>query len=225
MFSCRAGEKPSRERDRSGRVVLAGIAACLLLIGHYQSSPAESSPIERPGVDASISEQADSARAANETAAESPVPVLETERFRLPLFFEENVGQTDPEVLFLGKKLGASGRALITRDGFVYQMARLGSPPEKAQSEMEKDRLPPVPGSSSSAPSETKVANVKFKLLDAAGSLETEGLLGSTSHYLIGTPVASEARHFGRLRWKDLYTGVDLVYKERNEAFSYDFEL
>ena len=123
---------------------------------------------------------------------------------RLPLIFEANQGQSEAAVKFLAR--GAGYGLFLTRNEAVLALRN----------------------SRGSAPSEASI--VRMKLANAnpnADVLGTDELHGK-SNYLIGNDPKKWHRdvpQFARVRYRGVYSGVDLVYYGRQGKLEYDFEV
>jgi hypothetical protein len=139
---------------------------------------------------------------------------------KLPLSFEANEGQTAKEVRFLSRGRGyalfltptetvlllAAGHGQQAKSGFVLPVAR-------ANKEMA-----------------SKAAVMRIRLQHANSNPEVVGIdeLASKSNYFIGNDPAKWQRHiptFGRVKYKQVYSGVDLVYYGNQRDLEYDFVL
>ena len=122
---------------------------------------------------------------------------------KIPLIFEPNQGQTDPQVRFLAH--GAGYGLFFTADQTVLTL---------------QDR-----GASSKRP-----AVLRMQLIGAGSGhlpLGTSRLPGH-SNYFIGNDPSRWHRdipQFARLRYPGVYPGVDLVYYGNRGQLEYDFEL
>jgi len=118
-----------------------------------------------------------------------------------PLSFEPNLGQTDPQVKYLAR---GPGYTLFLTPGeavLVFQQGR-GA------------------GRSTTA--------VRMRLVGATSTPELGGLdlLPGKSNYFIGNDPRkwrTGVPHYGRVRHRDVYPGIDLVYYGNQERLEYDF--
>src|SRR5438477_473114 len=136
------------------------------------------------------------APAANHMAA---VP-SQTSLVRLPLIFEPNQGQTAPQVQFLAH--GAGHGLFLTGDGAVLSMRRSGRRPEIIRMVLDGANKNPA----------------------ASG----DELLPGKSNYFIGNDPAKWHRdipQFARVRYENVYPGVDLVYYGNQGRLEYDFKV
>jgi hypothetical protein len=136
---------------------------------------------------------------------------------RLPLSFEANRGQTDAHVKFLSRGSGyvlfltpreAVLRLLKPRSqrlAFGRQRAARAEPAEKANATI-----------------------LRMRLLAANPSPQVVGLdaLPGKSHYFIGNDPEKWRRnipHYARVRFCEVYPGIDLIYYGRQGQLEYDF--
>jgi uncharacterized protein (TIGR03437 family) len=112
----------------------------------------------------------------------------------LPLSFEPNVGQTDPQAMFIAR--GDRSKLWITAAGPV-----LG-----------------VPGN--------RMVKLRFPGANAHPKIEAEQPSAGYSNYLIGNDPSKWKTHvpqYGRVRYRDLYPGIDLVFYGNPRELEYDF--
>ncbi len=119
---------------------------------------------------------------------------------RLPLMFEPNQGQTDARVKFLAR---GSGYGLY----LTSHEAVLALPHSKSRTSV-----------------------VSMKLVGPTSSVEPVGdvELPGKSHYLIGNDPTKWHRdipQFARVRYRNVYPGIDLVYYGHQGQLEYDFEV
>jgi hypothetical protein len=125
----------------------------------------------------------------------------------LPLMFEPNLGQTDPQVRFIARGSGY-GLFLTDQDAVLslQRSRRVGN--EKT-----------VTGSV-----------VRMKLASANSNAQVAGAeaLRGTSNYLIGNDATKWQRdipQYARVRYSNVYPGVDLVYYGNQGQLEYDFQV
>ncbi len=119
---------------------------------------------------------------------------------KLPMIFEENHGQADPNVNFLARGSGY-GLFLSNRDVVLSLQPRSGNN-----------------------------AVVRMSLAGANRHATATGIdeLAGKSNYLIGNNPAKWHRNiplFSRVRYAGVYPGVDLVYYGKQGKLEYDFEV
>jgi hypothetical protein len=140
---------------------------------------------------------------------------------KLPLAFEANQGQTDPQVKFLSR--GAGYNLFLTSNEAVLALH------EASRQE------PPLPGAKAPASrSETlrqgKSAVLRMKLVESNAKTEVTGQeeLAGKSNYFIGNDPKNwhrNVRQFAQVRYENVYPGVDLVYHGHQGDLEYDFVL
>jgi uncharacterized protein DUF11/beta-propeller repeat-containing protein len=119
----------------------------------------------------------------------------------LPLSFEPNMGQSDPRVKFLSR--GAGYGLFLTSDEAVLAL---------------RTKL------------ESGNSVVRMKLAGANPAAEAVGAdeLRARSNYLIGNDPSRWQRNvpqFARVRYREIYAGIDLVYYGNQGRLEYDFEV
>ncbi len=147
----------------------------------------------------------------------SPAPVLSNEKLKpivnsilgnLPLSFEANHGQTDGRVKFVSRGNGYT--LFLTADQAVLEMhAQSGK--RKAQGNT----------------AEAAGAVVKMKLVGANQNPEMlgENELPGKSNYFLGNDPAkwrTNVPNYSKIRYRDVYPGVDLVYYGNRQQLEYD---
>jgi hypothetical protein len=121
----------------------------------------------------------------------------------LALVFEPNRGQFDPGVRYLAR---ADGAVLYLRDrDFVLQLCQPGEAAETADCEL-----------------------MTMNLAGASPDAESSGLdpLPGVSNYLVGNSAESwhtGVPHFARVRYEQVYPGIDLVFHGNQGLLEYDF--
>jgi hypothetical protein len=128
---------------------------------------------------------------------------------KLPLTFEGNRGQTDSQVKFLSR--GAGYTAFLTAGGMVLSLR----PREVATTGGQAQR---------------SATTLQFKLLGAA---QNPGVAGEEEqpgkvNYFLGNDPAKWRTHvatYARVRYKNVYPGIDLVYYGNHRQMEYDFEI
>ena len=118
---------------------------------------------------------------------------------RMPVSFEPNRGQAPPNVRWLSR---TPGRTFLLTGTEALMM--LG-PDDQA-------------------------STIRMKIVGAKAQPETEGVerLDSTSNYFIGNKPAewqTAVPHYARVRYKEIYPGIDVVYYGSDRHLEYDFVL
>jgi hypothetical protein len=152
----------------------------------------------------------------------TPVPksVVAAAYGKLPLSFEANQGQTDRRVKFLSR--GPGYGLFLTPTGAVLSL-RAGT-----------DRLgkknSALPISRIQKPLLQKSAVLCMRLEHANSNAKISGLdeLAGKSNYFIGKDPTKWRRNiptFGKVKYQQVYPGVDLVYYGNQRQLKYDFVL
>jgi hypothetical protein len=118
----------------------------------------------------------------------------------LPLEFEVNVGQFAPDVLYLART--GNHFVYLTRSGMTLGLTNENEPG----------------------------AILPMRLVGAnqRTSIAPEARAGGVSNYFIGSDPAKWKRgvaHFGRVRYSNVWPGIDLVFHGKGESLEYDFVL
>ena len=126
----------------------------------------------------------------------------------LPLTFEVNQGQSEPQVQFLSR--GSGYTAFLTVDGLVLSLR--------------PTVVAAVPGQS------TAHATLQLKLLDTAKNptVTGEDQQPGRINYFFGKDPAkwrTNVPTYAKVRSKDIYPGIDLVYYGTHRQLEYDFEV
>jgi len=135
---------------------------------------------------------------------------------RVPLAFEANQGQTDPQVKFVSR--GPGYGLFLTTSQAVLTLRRA------------TEHEPNLPRAKASL-QEEKSAVLRLKLVGAnATTTKVSGKdeLSSKSNYFIGNDPEkwrTNVRQYAKVRYANLYPGVDLVYYGNQRELEYDFVL
>ena len=197
----------------TGVITLGVVAAIVLVAGASAPTFRAGSAIARPAAAtparaAAIAAPADARRALSKRDAAA--------RFAsLPLYFEPNVGQTDPRVRFLSQ---SSRYALfLTDSGAVLSL--VGGRIHKGPTVATIDPPPP--------PDRLVTSAVRIRMADANPhpQMNALDLLHGRVNYLIGND-PSKYHHniptYGRVRVRDVYPGIDVIYYGTPSALEYD---
>src|SRR5438445_1784177 len=119
---------------------------------------------------------------------------------RLPLQFEANQGQTDSQVRFLAR--GAGYSLYLTNGEAVLVLAKPNS--------------------------DAKAAVLRMRLVNAAPAPRVSGLeeLPGKANYFIGRDPAkwrTNVPTYAKVRYRDVYPGIDLVYYGNQRQMEHDF--
>lgn len=151
---------------------------------------------------------------ANATAA----PRVTASQSKLPLEFEINRGQTDPQVKFLAH--GPRYSLFLTSTEAVLSLAH-AHPVENAA------HRSPARASCLTQPA-TPPAALRLQLVGATAQphITGEGQLAGISNYFIGQDAAkwqTNITHYARVRYAGVYRGIDLIYYGTQGQLEYDF--
>jgi hypothetical protein len=127
---------------------------------------------------------------------------------KLPLTFEANRGQTGSGVKFLSRGQGYT--AFLTAGGMVLSLRSTPASPSATQS--------------------VAPASVQFTLVGATKNptVAGEDPQPGKVNYFIGNDPSQWRRNipiYGRVRYKSVYPGIDLVYYGNSRQLEYDFEV
>ena len=146
---------------------------------------------------------------------------------KLPLRFEANHGQADPQAKFLSRGPGYSLFLTPTEAVLVLRKPNVaaGSP---------RHSVPVAPGSVSSASSVSSavkglsptVLRIRLIRVNLAAEIRGENDLPGKSNYFIGndpTKWRTNVTNYARVRYENVYPGVDLVFYGNAQQLEYDF--
>ncbi|MGA9498108.1 MAG: SBBP repeat-containing protein [Terriglobales bacterium] len=155
----------------------------------------------------------DSATAsAQQILASQKATKLQSLSSSLPMFFEPNQGQTDPQVKFVAR--GAGYGLFLTADEAVLEL----------------QQIIPNPRTATAMPKPKPNSVIRMRLAGANTSAHVSGNspLGGKSNYFVGSD-PSKWRHnipqFARVQYEAVYPGVDLVYYGNQGQLEYDFRV
>ncbi|MGA2101336.1 MAG: SBBP repeat-containing protein, partial [Candidatus Sulfotelmatobacter sp.] len=131
--------------------------------------------------------------------------------------FEENRGQTDPQVKFLSRAKGYT--AFLTSGGIVLSLR-----PTK----MVKGGLPS--NSSTAQNRRAPNATVEFRLVGSAANTVSVGeyLQPGRVNYFMGSDHSkwrTNVPTYRSVRYKNIYPGIDLIYYGNHQQLEYDFAI
>jgi hypothetical protein len=139
---------------------------------------------------------------------------------KIPMSFEVNEGQADPAVQFLAH---GQGYALFLRHGeAVLALRSAGTRGTGSGMPASPHDGPPVKADAI----ETSLIRMRFVGANAQTTVHPEDGQITRSNYFIGNDPAGWRRdvpNFGRIRYADIYPGVDLVYYGNQRQLEHDF--
>ncbi|MBI5445249.1 MAG: SBBP repeat-containing protein, partial [Deltaproteobacteria bacterium] len=170
-------------------------------------------------------------------AQAGPPPEANAAFGKIPLHFEPNLGQMDPEVQFVAR--GGSYTAFITAEGVTLaaQQGNCGATKERpGQGKGMSPRDHQPEGAEPSRPGPTlesvpcRAEAVKLRIEGRAASarmVPEEPLEGRNSYFLGSDPSKwrTNVPHFASIRYEGVYPGVDLVLRPTGTNLRYDFEV
>ncbi|HEX7176663.1 MAG TPA: SBBP repeat-containing protein [Pyrinomonadaceae bacterium] len=148
---------------------------------------------------------------------------------QIPLSFEANRGQTDESVNFLAR--GAGYTLFLKPTEAVFTLTRRGGAPGAVSAEQSMpDASTPTArnvGAPDTAGTE-RPAVLRMKLVgaDARASVEGAEELAGRVNYFNGNDPAkwrTDVPTFGRVRYPEVYPGIDVVYYGNQRQLEYDF--
>src|SRR5580658_6673372 len=130
----------------------------------------------------------------------------------LPVTFEANHGQTDPQVRFVSR--GPGYTAFLTSDGMVLSL--------RAKEVVASQATNAVPAGPS------KRSTLVFRLLGTAPNPTVIGEVPQRGrvNYFVGNNPAKWQRNvptYAQVRYKNIYPGIDLLYYGNHRQLEYDF--
>lgn len=133
---------------------------------------------------------------------------------QVPLTFEANAGQTDPQVAFLAR---GAGYALFLTPGEAVLSLRPSAPSGK-----------PAGPNRAQVAEASSPAVLRLRCRGANPSPRVTGLdpQAARSNYFIGNDRSrwrTGVPHFGKVRYEEVYPGIDLVYYGRQRQLEFDF--
>jgi hypothetical protein len=145
-----------------------------------------------------------------------------SERYgQLPLVFEPNVGQTDRRVKFLSRAQGSL--LFFTQDQVVMS---LSAPPREARDTSNARHSFQHADHKDRAPQNKDVLRMTLVHANPAAKITPLDPLSGKSNYFIGSDPSkwhTNIPTYGKVRYEDVYPGIDLVYYGNQRQLEYDF--
>jgi hypothetical protein len=148
---------------------------------------------------------------------------------KLPLSFEANQGQTDPNVKFFSRGSGYS--LFLTGDEAVLTLSRKSArgkhrdaDPPRTLGKMSVVRDSPRPDAA--AAKAGGVLRMKLRNANLAAKVTGADELPGTSNYFIGNDPAkwrTDVVSYAKVKYEGIYPGIDLVYYGNQQQLEYDF--
>ena len=145
---------------------------------------------------------------------------LEESYGRLPLYFEPNQGQADPQVQFISR--GSGYNLFLTSQEAVLVLNQ----PSHDSLDKLKPYRPSKLISKQSRPKPPTVMRMRLVGANPHPTLEGFEKLPGISNYFIGNDPSkwrANIPRFAKIRLKDVYPGVDMVYYGNQRHLEYDF--
>jgi hypothetical protein len=141
---------------------------------------------------------------------------------RLPLSFEANRGQTDPQVKFVAR--GSGYTLFLTRRGEAVLALRKPAPQRDPLKPAALESMPAALNPEAAGPP----AIVRMKLVGANAKPQAEALgeLPGKANYFIGNNPKKWRTNvpvYANVRYREVYPGVDLVYYGNQRQLEHDF--
>jgi hypothetical protein len=212
------------------------IFAVLVLSAAVTTKNDADANLARSGVQSSSARLSSRAAVVNDSSVRSPQASqarLLAAYGKLPLSFELNQGQTDPRVKFLSRGSGYS--LFLTSDGAVLTLRKSGPRPQTVSRDA-AHQFPIGPlqraifrasGAAKHTPS--GAAEVfRMRLVGANAMAKVTGLekLPGKSNYFIGNDSKkwrTNVPNYAKVKYANVYPGVDLVYYGNQRQLEYDF--
>src|ERR1700733_2641323 len=156
-----------------------------------------------------------------ETASQTHLP----EYPKIPLYFEKNIGQTDAQVRFLYR--GGGYGLFLTPTEAVLKIQSGAESPDSGKTSPKEPKLKDPRGR---VPTDLKNAVVRMRFLGAKKKAEITGIdeLEGKINYFIGndpTKWLTSVPTFAKVKYSEIYPGVDVVYYGNQGHLEYDLQL
>jgi hypothetical protein len=134
-------------------------------------------------------------------------------KYKQPIRFEPNKGQTDPKVKYLAHGLGYG--LFLTSEEAVMVFNKAGA---IDRNNPERSVL-----SKKTAPSQSSTLRMKFVDANPKPKIAPTGILAGTQNYLSGKQNVLNLPGYGKVNYNDLYDGVNLTFYSNQQSLEYDF--
>ncbi len=214
------------------------IISLVLLIGTILSLVVASvAPVRQSAVPGSANQN--KLASPSESSTKSQVAERAREAYgRMELSFEANHGQTENSVNFLArgadytlflKPTEAVFRLQTADSGLRNDLEREGSarPTAASESRLDPATLPANQHSAISDP-QSKVLRMKLVGADESAAPQSTNELASKVNYFSGNDASkwrADVPTFAKVRYSEVYPGIDVVYYGNQEQLEYDFEI
>ena len=141
---------------------------------------------------------------------------------KLPMRFEANAGQTDPQVKYLFR--GSSYSLFLTPTEAVMRLEAGRNKLRNDKAQMSNIAVTPNPQPQNQ--NQQSVLRMKFVGADSAPELQGVEPFSGKSNYFLGNDPGKWRRNvtsYAKVCYKNLYPGIDVVYYGNQEQLEYDF--
>jgi hypothetical protein len=142
----------------------------------------------------------------------------------LPLGFEANEGQTDPQVRYLARANGYT--VFLTEEDAVFSFANTISPHRRLLNRLRREASPTLAASEENVPPE--VVNLHLVGGNPHAHIAVADVLPGKINYFIGNDSSkwyTGLARYGRIAYESVYPGVDLAYHGDANKLEFDFVL
>ncbi|HEX6184233.1 MAG TPA: SBBP repeat-containing protein [Pyrinomonadaceae bacterium] len=146
---------------------------------------------------------------------------------RIPLSFEANRGQADDSVNFLARGAGYALFLKPTEATFVLSR-RSADASAKARASKQPGEDEPITAGVEETPDAPAVLRMTLVGADASAAAEGAEELAGKANYLVGDDPSrwrTGVPTYGRVRYAEVYEGIDLVYYGNQRQLEYDFHV
>ncbi len=133
---------------------------------------------------------------------------------KLPLSFEENRGQVDAEVRYVSRGVGYT---LFLTPAEAVLSLRSGGGEARGEKQRRRPRR-----------QQSAVLRMRLKNANPAPAVKGESEMGARANYFIGNDPKNwhtDVARFERVRYSQLYPGIDMIYYGQQRQLEYDFEV
>lgn len=161
------------------------------------------------------------------TDADADLGRLTAAAANLPICFEANVGQVDDRVSFVAR--GSGYGLFLSPEEVTFALRYQTAAPDALGDREPLGRLGNIRSLAEPAPAELLTSVLKMRLVGASPSTPVgERMLETRTNYFRGNDPArwrTDVANFARVRYPDVYPGVDLVFYGGAGALEYDLVL
>jgi hypothetical protein len=219
-------------RAASMKIEFAFAICAALSMGAGQIAKYEQADLSTPAREAHASPKRTTFSAAAKLTKQDPATRLRILKSygNLPLTFEENRGQIDPQVKFLSRNAGYT--LFLTADEAVFSVPE-SKPTDKRPGTNRGNNVqePPVVNRqlpSSESEQQARNPNLGMKLVGPDPHATVSGVdeLPGKSNYFIGNDPKkwhNNVPTYAKVKYKGVYSGIDLVYYGNQQQLEFDF--